>query len=364
MNNGRKPYIDNIRSVTVIIVMIYHAFYIFNGVGVLGGFPVTNGVFIFDSFCTLVYPWFMVLLFCISGICARYSLEGRGQKEFIKERTCKLLIPSTLGVVVFHWIVGYINIKIGGGLEYIPEFLVYPIAVLSGSGPLWFAHLAFLYSVVIVLIQRIDKKDVLYQRFSRSGSIFLTLIATLLIWGSAQLFNMPIITVYRLGIYFVSFLIGYFVISHDEVQNKIEKILPLSLVLSIITGTYYMIKFNGNNFASEEVLKNLITNTYAWFSVLSILGLFKRYLNRHNAVSKYISANSFGYYVLHYPVVLTVGYCLYYLCELPLILTILLTLTAELIIVAAITEMVKRIPFIRFILLGKRGKGNEFSTNN
>ena len=356
MNNGRKPYIDNIRSVTVIIVMIYHAFYIFNGVGVLGGFPVTNGVFIFDSFCTLVYPWFMVLLFCISGICARYSLEGRGQKEFIKERTCKLLIPSTLGVVVFHWIVGYINIKIGGGLEYIPEFLVYPIAVLSGSGPLWFAHLAFLYSVVIVMIQRIDKKDVLYQRFSRSGSIFLMLIATLLIWGSAQLFNMPIITVYRLGIYFVSFLIGYFVISHDEVQNKIEKILPLSSVLSIITGTYYMIKFNGNNFASEEVLKNLITNAYAWFSVLSILGLFKRYLNRHNTISKYISANSFGYYVLHYPVVLTVGCCLYYLCEFPLILTILLTLTAELIIVAAITEMVKRIPLIRFILLGKRGK--------
>ena len=366
MNKDRKPYIDNIRSVTVIIVMIYHAFYIFNGVGVLGGFPVVNGIFIFDSFCTLVYPWFMVLLFCISGLCARYSLEKRGQKEFIKERTYKLLIPSTLGVAVLHWIAGYINIKIGGGLEFIPKLLIYPISVLSGSGPLWFAHLAFLYSLVIALIKKLDKKDELYRHFSfsKGGNIFLILIATLLIWGSAQVLNMPIITVYRFGIYFVSFLIGYFVISHDEIQNKIEKMLPLWSVLSIITGILYMVKFNGTNFSSEEVLKSFVTNAYAWFSVLGILGLFKRYLNRHNSISKYISNNSFCYYVLHYPVVLVVGYCLYYFCDIPLILTILLTLIIELITVVAFAEAIKRIPVMRFILLGIRGKRNEVSTDN
>ena len=33
----RKKYIDNIRWITVALVVIYHAFYIFNGSGVLGG---------------------------------------------------------------------------------------------------------------------------------------------------------------------------------------------------------------------------------------------------------------------------------------------------------------------------------------
>ena len=33
----RKKYIDNIRWITVALVVIYHVFYIFNGSGVLGG---------------------------------------------------------------------------------------------------------------------------------------------------------------------------------------------------------------------------------------------------------------------------------------------------------------------------------------
>ena len=33
----RKAYIDNIRWLTVILVLVYHVFYIFNGAGVLGG---------------------------------------------------------------------------------------------------------------------------------------------------------------------------------------------------------------------------------------------------------------------------------------------------------------------------------------
>ena len=77
----RKNYLDNIRVFVVILVMIYHACYIFNGVGIPGGFPINEGVFIFDAFCSLIYPWFMVLLFMVSGIAARLSLKKRGKKQ-------------------------------------------------------------------------------------------------------------------------------------------------------------------------------------------------------------------------------------------------------------------------------------------
>lgn len=364
MKKERMPYIDNIRSMTVIIVMIYHAFYIFNGVGVLGGLPVSDGIFIFDSFCTLVYPWFMILLFCISGICARYSLERRQAKEFLKERACKLLIPSTIGVIAFHWIVGYINIRIGGGLEFIPDFLVYPISVLSGSGPLWFAHLAFLYSLIILWLHRLDKNDKLYNTFEKAGNQIILLILALLIWGSSQILNMPVITVYRFGIYFVSFLVGYFILSHEKTQDEIEKMLPITAVLSVAFGVIYMLKFNGSNFATDAVLKSFVTNAYAWFSVLCIIGLFKRYMNKHNKISRYISANSFAYYVLHYPVVLIFGCLVYYYCELPLFAVILLTLTLEFAITMPLAHLLKKIPIIRFVLLGIRGKKNEIQTDN
>lgn len=35
----RKTYIDNIRASVVLIVLIYHVCYMFNGVGVPGGIP-------------------------------------------------------------------------------------------------------------------------------------------------------------------------------------------------------------------------------------------------------------------------------------------------------------------------------------
>ncbi|MCI7795065.1 MAG: acyltransferase, partial [Lachnospiraceae bacterium] len=64
----RKTYIDNIRWMTVVIVVIYHVLYMFNGVvtgGVIGPFtPVQYQ----DAFQYIVYPWFMLLLFVISGM--------------------------------------------------------------------------------------------------------------------------------------------------------------------------------------------------------------------------------------------------------------------------------------------------------
>ena len=63
----RRTYIDNIRWITVALVVIYHVIYMFNGVtlyGVIGPFSDHQPQ---DMYQYIVYPWFMVLLFTISG---------------------------------------------------------------------------------------------------------------------------------------------------------------------------------------------------------------------------------------------------------------------------------------------------------
>ena len=107
----RKYYIDNLRTAIVLSVIVYHVCYIFNGVGVLGGIPNSLSISFCDSFATFIYPWFMVLLFIISGMSSAYSLDKKSVKEFIKARTHKLLVPSTLGLFVFHFLTGMINTK-------------------------------------------------------------------------------------------------------------------------------------------------------------------------------------------------------------------------------------------------------------
>ena len=64
----RKFYIDNIRYLTIIIVVLFHVFYIYNGQdipGVIGPFHKNQ---IQDIFQYIVYPWIMVILFIVSGI--------------------------------------------------------------------------------------------------------------------------------------------------------------------------------------------------------------------------------------------------------------------------------------------------------
>ena len=109
----RKYYLDNIRWMTVVLVVIYHVIYMFNGVQLFGVIGPFSKVQYQDAFLYLVYPWFMTLLFVVSGMSARYYLENHSVKEFIKTRTRKLLVPSTIGLFVFQWILGYFNMKIG-----------------------------------------------------------------------------------------------------------------------------------------------------------------------------------------------------------------------------------------------------------
>lgn len=85
----RKVYIDNIRWITVALVVIYHVIYMFNGVetaGVIGPFVKSQYQ---DVYQYMVYPWFMLLLFVVSGMCARFCLEGCSDKAFLKKRTQK-----------------------------------------------------------------------------------------------------------------------------------------------------------------------------------------------------------------------------------------------------------------------------------
>ena len=71
----RKHWIDNLRWVTVLLVLLYHVVYYYNNKGVFGGIggfgeypevPQYQDVLMY-----ILYPWFMPLLFILAGISAR-----------------------------------------------------------------------------------------------------------------------------------------------------------------------------------------------------------------------------------------------------------------------------------------------------
>ena len=351
----RRIYIDNIRWATVWLVLIYHVCYIFNGVGVPGGIPNAENIPAFDVLAYAVYPWFMVLLFVVSGMSARYSLQKRTIKQFLKERAVKLLVPSTLGLFAIHWITGYFNIKMGGGLPYIPPALVYPISAVSGTGPLWFIQMLFVFSCILALLKKIDKNDRVWKVCKKAN---LTIILSLfvVIFGAAQILNMPVLTTYRFGIYFAAFLIGYYVFSHNEVQEKIESVCIPMLFLAVIGAVCYTVYYFGSDYTSPECLQSIITNLYLWIVVLAVIGCAKKYCDGETAFTRYMAKSSFGFYILHYPVLTVTCYILHYRFDLPAIYNYVIALAAELLITFSLYELLKRVPIARYLILGIKNK--------
>lgn len=347
----RKVYLDNIRWATVMLVLVYHVIYIFNGVGVIGGIPGAKNIAAFDIIAYIVYPWFMVLLFIVAGMSARYSLQKRTGREFLRQRAVKLLIPSTAGLFVLHWITGYLNIKMGGGLAYIPKVLLYPISAISGTGPLWFIQMLFLFSCLLLLLGAIDKTDCIW-RICAKANLVVILLLFIVIWGASQILNLPVLTMYRFGIYFVAFLIGYYIFSHESVQDALEKICLPMVAAAIICAVAYVLYYNGSDYTAPQCLQSVFTNLYLWIVILAIMGVARKYCNRQTAFSKYMSQASFGIYILHYPVLIVTCYMLHYYFHFPAIWNYIIALVVGFAGALGLYEGIKRIPGIRVLVLG------------
>lgn len=355
----RKDYLDNIRWITLCIVVLYHVFYLFNSSGVISNIN-APGIKQLDVFCVFVYPWIMCLLFAVSGVATRYSLMKKTNKEFLKDRAKRILIPSLVGIFAYGWINGwmtnyYSDIFAGNG-AMIPGIIKYIIWSLIGIGPLWYAHVLFIASLLIVLIRKIDKNKKLDKLFSKINIPILFLLA-FVVWGSSYILNTPVITVYRFGIYLLMFIFGYYIFSNDKIIEKLESIsLPLGII-ALIMGIVFTIINYEVNFGSNEFLTNIFTNIYLWLVILSAFGLSKKYLNFNNKFTNYMNKNNFSFYVLHYTIELIIAFVLVEYIKLNnFIFNYIILLLGTIIILPIVTEILKRIPVINKLLLGIRKK--------
>lgn len=350
----RQHYIDNIRWTTVVLVIVYHIIYMYNSLGIITNLT-EPGIPEMDFLAALVYPWFMVLLFVVAGMSARYSLQKRSGKEFAKDRTFKLLIPSIAIIFIFGWVNGLItDLEVDMFAEVpvkVPGVIKYIIYCVSGIGPLWFAQELYLGSMLLLLLRKIDKKEKLYQLGGKANIIVLILMF-LAVWGSSFLFNTPIIEVYRNGIYLFTFFLGYYVFSHEEVTDKLVKWkLPL-LIGAVLAGVGYGLLFYGENYTTKTCLTHIVTNLYLWLAVLAIIGCFKAWFNKTNKFATHITKANFAFYVLHYTVMLVYAYLWVRNTEFPLIWHYIVPLVATFITLPVLYEIIKRIPVLRFLIFG------------
>ena len=357
----RKHYLDHVRWATVVTVVIYHVFYMYNAEGVAGGLgKITNcSVQYYDVILYLVYPWIMPVLFIVSGICSRYYLDTHTSEEFIKSRTTKLLVPSTIGLFVFQFIQGYVNMSLGGAFESmpgVPGFVLYMIMAASGIGVLWYIQLLWVFSMGLILIRKIEK-DRLWKKGENTNLLILILLV-LVIFVMEQIGNTPVIVVYRFGLYGACFLFGYFIFSHDAVMEELKKNALLLAVTAIVLEAVFSVLYFGKNYADAPVNRTFLFAGCAWFSSLAILGLAAKYADGSNAFTEWMNRHSFGLYMFHYLGISSVALFLGKPGKVPASLVYVLSLAAGFLSGFLLFEVISRIPFFRWAVLGITGKNS------
>ena len=389
---NRKHFLDNIRWVTVLLVLLYHVVYFYNNKGVFGGIggwvddPKAQPQ---DAIMYILYPWFMMLLFLVAGISSRYALGKSTHGQWFKKRTRQLLVPATIGLFVFQWMTGYFNTQIAGVAQGIPNQIAsipagpirYMACAFSGIGPLWFIQELWVFCLLLIIIVAIER-DRLYNAIGRllqstrdwSKPCRLALLMVggfLLIWAGAQgsiphpdehsaqgLWNL-----YRPAAYLVPFLMGYYLFSRDNVQRFLSRYAYWLLVPAVAAGVALTLATWGEDNTAPLYLMHWSTNLFAWLAILAMLACFKAWADRTTPFATYMTRSSYGIYIVHYLIIAALGYMLKLYTSLPPVADYLILLVAVFTLSPALYELLRRIPFIRWAVLGI-GKSNQSNRSN
>ena len=370
----RRYWIDNLRWVTVLTVLLYHVIYFYNnkgGFGGVGGFG--DGPQYQDVVMYVLYPWFMPLLFLLAGISARYALENRSGKVWFKSRTRKLLVPATIGLFVLQWMVGFFNTRVSGidVLADVPQPFKYIGWSLNGTGPLWFIQLLWVLCLVLLIVRKLDAKDRLWNWCGKAGegsvAVMKIIMLGILFWVGLHTLIMPpsvlepnattaltsLYNLYKPFFYLITFLLGYFVFSHDAVQEQLRKAWIPLMGCAVVTGVLLVATTFGENNSTPEYLRSPLNVLYGWLMCLAMMGCFKACFDYTGSFAAYMTRSSFGIYIVHYLFVAGLGYMLKYHTDLPLVAIYLILTVAVFVLSPLAYEVLRRIPIIKWCVFGE-----------
>lgn len=361
MNLGiRKHYIDNLRWITLLILIPYHTAMAWNVWGE-PNYIYFEGNRLISSIIVFFSPYFMPLLFVLAGVSTKFALQKRTNKEYLIERVKRLLIPFLFGTIVLMPIMAYIADKFncfysGGFLEHYAIFFTKYTDLIGADGgfslgQFWFLLYLLIISVVGVGIIALSK------RFVSKAEITIPFwIVCLLGWPLPLLSELLSVGGKSLVEYTYLFMLGYFIFADEKIISKAEKncwlLFGIGLVATIL-NVYLFIWID-----KEFDLLNTITKYVSeWIMIIAFLGLAKKYLNFRGRVSNYMNKRSFLFYIYHFIWVVLFQYILYGVVGNHIFVLFIGTVLLAYLTTFICCEISIRIPFLCFLT------GTKYSSN-
>ncbi|MBN2177498.1 MAG: acyltransferase family protein [Demequinaceae bacterium] len=260
--------------------------------------------------------WFMPLLFMVAGMSSNYALRRRTPREFLRERTSRLLVPFLFGAAILVPPQAFLALRFHTGES--PGYLAFlggyytDWSDLSGyRGTFTPAHLWFILFLFLISLG-------LLPTFRRLASVVLPgwwrhpvgLVLPAL--GLALLSVTPDIGGKNILVYAGFVLLGFLLAGDEKVLEAIARrrrgygVATLGGLVAILT-VFHTIGWQ-DGYSPTSILITVGYFTATWLALLAFVGYGRTYLDRPSRVMSYLNGAAFPVYVVHQTLLVALGY--------------------------------------------------------
>lgn len=308
-------------------------------------YPVIDGQHsqIFTILVSYIDSFAMSLMFFLSGLFVWNSLKRKGRLRFIRDRLLRLGIPVILLILLIPltYIPTYFETENYSGISgFFSEWLATKNYIITIHG--WFICLLLIFNLLIFIsypliihkanlsknkyIDGVMTRPTLYFLFLLIISSFVYIPMIFLFsdqhWLNFYLFSLQ---TRRIFLYLVFFMVGVFTgaygvertifVSNSSLSKRYLLWIAVSIVAFILKW-----KINPESDIATLLIKGsdsiqLLTSGFIYVLCcvtcsLAFIALFLRFIKNKNKLSTSLDKNSYGIYIIHYPLISWIQYSL------------------------------------------------------
>ena len=379
MGKSRLLYVDNLRTLVIIMVILVHLSVTYGGEGSWyykeGGADLPTGI-VLTIHNAISQSFFMGLLFLLSAYFTAASYDRKGPGPFLRDRFLRLGVP----LLVYEYLIqpllacflawaGVINLG-GSRGEYVRWYYT---SFHLGSGPLWFVEVLLIFSLLYVVWrasrQRISTDHGSSSRLPGIAGILSFAIVLGVLSFVVRLWFTVNWAVHSLNLqlaffvqYIAMFIVGVIAYRRDWLQRLPTAMArPCFLLAGFLVVIALPLLFILGGAASGQNWRYLggphwQAFAYAmWeqlFAVAMMVGLivlFRERFNRQGPLAQAAAASSYTVYIIHPPIIILFALAVRGLHVYPLLkfaMAALITIP----ITFALANVLRQLPLARRIL--------------
>jgi peptidoglycan/LPS O-acetylase OafA/YrhL len=314
---NRIYWMDNLRTVIIALVVLYHAGGVYEAAGLWGWFWIVDDptTITWVGIVGIVFDIFMMAtLFFLSGYLAQASLKNKTTWEFVKGKFKRLMIPWAIAVFTLIPLYKVIFLY-SRGLPQEHWTTYFHLTNPNSQNWLWFLPLLFLFDLLFLGLSKLNVKlPKISLAWAVAGATVIGFVTSFFIgsWFGFRSWTLTPILDFeneRVLMYFMAFLLG--VLAY---RQKVFAEQPKSKTAYIIASSIAWIPVTGHIFAriypfffpqGFEItpLYRLIWHASFYLALVVMVYVmvesFRLYITRTGSLWKALNRNSYGVYIIH-----------------------------------------------------------------